>query len=873
MKHKKRILGLLMTSFALVSCGKDANQMDNRFYKDMERDEFALETRDINEGPGLLDYGDVGVHKEAYENERKYGSESLTIAHEINGADFGLNGKDKKNDVDAWNKVLEEVKKQNGAMTKVILPKGELDFIESTNPLNLEFGLMLKGLKNVVFSGQNTTLYFHGETAGIKIEECENVYFENVNLDYGIPPFSIGTILESDGTTFKVQVNDGYSVDGSTRISAFLEYSPMSFAPRTRGNDIYGNVLSTNYLGDNVLSITFDGTYSIPPKGTLVILRHYLYEYDAIFIDRSKDVHFETVNIYSAPGMAARVHSSENLYFNRFNTKIKPNSGRLMTVTADALHFMDCLGDLKITNSLFENCGDDAVNVHGAFLEVQSVEGDKVLAVNPRGYNFKPSVGDKLEILSSLDLGLVSAVTVKTVKDHPSGGFVFTFEEGVDPKVASGQVIGNITRTPRLEFTNNIARNKRCRGVLVQTRHALIANNTFANLSDGGVLLTADANDWYESLPAEDVTIKNNKFLRCNYAIGNTGGDISITPFGKGYNLGAIGSVKNVSIENNFFGSGANAAVYANSVSGLSISHNLIANNGLLPLNPTFESGIYVAYSDNISLIGNSVVPPSSLTYKAIRVGPSINSSLVECLNNKGFSKDDISTTTSTVVFDLPKVAGKLSTDGLGFDDWAAIGGDVAIKGCADVDLNEVTPDPESFDVEGLKVAYSDDGLYIGFKVHDDDLMYSGSNYWEGDGVEIFLSADTESEDPLNVLKMSDDSCLQLFLSGHQESGNQVISLRTSEKIMEKKDQIKMSFVENSASNGYVGKAYIPFEVIPGVKAKIDAGEEFALTVNFNDLDRQHIRVQSATCLNPVEYNKYVPAKMSRFKVGGADHE
>ena len=36
----------------------------------------------------------------------------------------------------------------------------------------------------------------------------------------------------------------------------------------------------------------------------------------------------------------------------RFNVKLKPNTDRLMTSTADALHFIDCVNDLIVSNSL-----------------------------------------------------------------------------------------------------------------------------------------------------------------------------------------------------------------------------------------------------------------------------------------------------------------------------------------------------------------------------------------------------------------------------------------------------------------------------------------------------------------------------------------
>ena len=527
---------LLASMITLGACGNENNNQTNPD-DTLGKDEFTNEEISKIDFPNLLDPTNVGVNEDRFYTERLYGSEKLKITMVLDSSDYGVNGADYKDDTLALIKVIDIAKKYTeDGIVKIKLPKGDLDFIEQVNTINSNYGIVLKNLKNIVFSGNDTTIYFHGEIKGFLVEDCSNIYFEDINIDYGVPPTSTATILENDGKTFKVKVHDGYVVDENTRISAFLEFNKTSYTPRTKGNDIYGDVENVLYLGDNTLEITFKSKHSVAPKGTLVALRHYLYENDLFFVNRCKDIYFESLNIYSAMGMGLRGYSSENLYFNRFNLTLKPNTDRLMTATADAIHTIDCFGEVKITNSLFENVGDDAANIHSMYLEIKNIiSPNKVYAVNPRGYNFKPSVGDVMEINSTYDLNLVYTSKVKSVTEK-NPGFEIEFEDNLNEKVEEGMVVGNVTRSPKFEFCNNIVRNKRCRGVLVQTRDVLISNNTFANLSDAGVLLTGDANEWYEAITPSNVVIANNKFLKNNFAVGNTGGDISISVYGEGYN-------------------------------------------------------------------------------------------------------------------------------------------------------------------------------------------------------------------------------------------------------------------------------------------------------------------------------------------------
>ena len=252
MKITKKITLPIISAILIMGC----NNMNSEtsIVSELSSTPFTSET-ETSSNIGLLDNTNVGVIEDQFYNEVLYSSKNLNIDVTINASDFNVSGDDKKDDTLAFIDAIEKVKSYNGEKTvKLLLPKGNLDFIEKVNPLDHGVGITLDNLKNVVISGQDTTIYFHGEVQAIKMTNCENVYFENINIDYGIPPFSIGVINENDGQTFKVKVNEGYTVNEKTVVAAFLEYNKTSFTPRTRGNDIYGDVKSVRYLGNNELS-------------------------------------------------------------------------------------------------------------------------------------------------------------------------------------------------------------------------------------------------------------------------------------------------------------------------------------------------------------------------------------------------------------------------------------------------------------------------------------------------------------------------------------------------------------------------------------------------------------------------------------------
>lgn len=58
-----------------------------------------------------------------------------------------------------------------------------------------------------------------------------------------------------------------------------------------------------------------------------------------------------------------------------------PGTGRMISITADATHFSNCYGFIRMLNCLFENQKDDATNIHGIYAVIDSIMGPQELIV------------------------------------------------------------------------------------------------------------------------------------------------------------------------------------------------------------------------------------------------------------------------------------------------------------------------------------------------------------------------------------------------------------------------------------------------------------------------------------------------------------
>lgn len=148
---------------------------------------------------------------------------------------------------------------------------------------------------------------------------------------------------------------------------------------------------------------------------------------------------------------------------------------------------------------------------------------------------------------------------------------LLTLEESVPPELKLKDVIENVTWTPEVEIRGCKVSRIPTRGFLISTRRkVLVEENEFLSTHMSAILMAIDANNWYESGYVGDMTIRNNKFIRCAEPV------IQIDPRNKIANNSVH---QNIRIENNEFILHNELIVNAKSTKGLSVTGNTIYAN------------------------------------------------------------------------------------------------------------------------------------------------------------------------------------------------------------------------------------------------------------------------------------------------------
>ena len=101
-----------------------------------------------------------------------------------------------------------------------------------------------------------------------------------------------------------------------------------------------------------------------------MVLRHALYGCNALTFSRCTDVVIQDITIRTAPGMAVYADHCSSATVRGLQVQAPHASSRLLTTTADALHFDSCTGRIVISDCTLSGMGDDGVNVHGRYQRI-----------------------------------------------------------------------------------------------------------------------------------------------------------------------------------------------------------------------------------------------------------------------------------------------------------------------------------------------------------------------------------------------------------------------------------------------------------------------------------------------------------------------
>ncbi|WP_027138666.1 right-handed parallel beta-helix repeat-containing protein [Gaetbulibacter saemankumensis] len=569
---------------------------------------------------------------------------------------------------------LEECKSKGHAGIK--FPKGTYHFYPTYAPdfytaiTNNDNGLKrtpfpLFNFNNFHIDGGGSDFIFHGKMLPFIIEDSNNITVSDLSIDWDMPFFTQGTILENNpvNKTFDVKIETPFLVeDNRIYLTLERENSPYEeeFGHRYAKQEKYHQRLGQNIIWDRStrapiykhgLYSGFDNSFffpakalndsvvrltskykMVPPIGSVFISKgEYLNnrECPGFRVFKSKDLLFKNINVHHSGAMGLIAERSSDITLDSFNVVLREDSNRLITTIADATHFCNCKGLITIKNCTFENMLDDATNIHGTYARVKKIINDNQIAYetyhpHQKDYFFGAK-GDSIRIVDKNSLLPKSEILIiEDVKRINEKVSVLSFNKSIREIAEEYDGIDNISWHASAIIENNTVRNNRARGFLISTSRKVEVRNNYISSQMAAMRMSGDLKLWNESGPCDSLIIENNQFVN-NLHGGNKQAIILIDPE-QHLNKSQVEGYyhKDIIISNNDFYTFDSPILKAESVDGLIFKSNrVIQTDAYSPIFPD-EPNIKINHCKNVTLKDN--------TYKLL-TGEYLNLSVETNLN------------------------------------------------------------------------------------------------------------------------------------------------------------------------------------------------------------------------------------------------
>lgn len=442
-------------------------------------------------------------------------------------------------------------------------PKREL-YVSNTVGRFEEFkvkniAILVEDMQDVIVDGMGSELLFHGRQTQFASIRSTDVTIKNFATDWHAPLVVDLTVMDSgvdSGFAFRdIRVPDGVTVDihgatatfsGETSPATGLPYWSHNPAVATEWQNqvrdlasgltlrsplpLWEGSRSVTALGTNMLRISYDSAEDPGDAGKVYELRQRPRDTPGGFIWESNRVELKNLALRYLHGFGIVGQFSRDLSLDGIVLRTKPGSWRQTAGLADFVQLSGIAGKAQITNCLFDNPHDDPINIHGTYVQVESLDRKnrtvtlKYMERDSAGFpQFYP--GDELRFVrratmlsSGAEDYMVVAVTGPTGTDgsHDLQRMTITVDKELpDDLAADSYVAENMTYTPEVYIAGNTFKSTPTRGILVTTpKPVLIERNHFDQMGMASIYISADADYWYESSGVTSATIRNNVFDR-----------------------------------------------------------------------------------------------------------------------------------------------------------------------------------------------------------------------------------------------------------------------------------------------------------------------------------------------------------------------
>lgn len=419
-------------------------------------------------------------------------------------------------------------------------PKGRYDFYEKMASEKLLFvanhgiskpcriAFLLNDMHNFTIDGCGSEFVFHGSIIPTAILNCENINIKNYSVDYETL-LSMETKVVAVGKGFADLLpkaeqkwfvkgktlfsDDGYGNVAECRYMTIKGwYGENNYISECK--DVFGIGTAFEDLKNGMLRVYANVDFK---EDMCIILQTCIRPATGIFIENSKQICISNYEINRSYGMGVLAQKSKDITID--NMIVRAKNGRELSLSGDGVHFVNCCGAIRVTNSSFESQFDDALNIHGIFTKI-TAKGDDYIIVkymhpDTRGIDLYEN-GSIIQTLDPDTLISNGRYTVKKAEVINDQYTKLYLNESTD-NIRVCDVTEDLTQNCDLVFENNRVLNNRGRGMLIAAKGKIRIKNNYFNTPGASILFESDGKKWYESGGTCDVVISGNVFNSCLY--------------------------------------------------------------------------------------------------------------------------------------------------------------------------------------------------------------------------------------------------------------------------------------------------------------------------------------------------------------------
>lgn len=395
----------------------------------------------------------------------------------------------------------------------------------------------LEGVDGLTIEGNGTQLLFSGYISPFYIENSSDIVVKDLSIDFTRTFTSEGRIVTVGDGWAEIEFPKDYVINLPAGVLRFKDadgvlypYSHLLEFDSERKE--VAHYVHDWWLGPDGLRAEAlpNGNYKCfidrfeATPGNILVFGATERLNPGFTLDSVDGFTLENVDIWACCGMGVIAERSSDLLLDNVRVVPSPGKGRMVSISADATHFINCKGFIRMVGCTFMNQIDDATNIHGWYAVAQKKPSDNQLVLWSNYEVDFARPGMRMEFVSHNTMMTYDTLTVKNVLKYNDELSLVTFDRAIPECFEVKDVLADVdANTAEVLIKGCYIGNNRARGLLIGSKGPVVIEENVFHSPGTAILFEGDGNYWYEQSGVKDVTIRNNTFENCLYGCRSWG--------------------------------------------------------------------------------------------------------------------------------------------------------------------------------------------------------------------------------------------------------------------------------------------------------------------------------------------------------------